>query len=225
MITTQETRTRVRPVAGGRTGGWLLALSPLGYAAVIATMAGVYAGVGAFGSITRAQMDELGAGWFGSHLLVMLAGWVPAAGAVLIALALLDGEIRSGRWAAWATVALGAVGAITAIPDLVASAQLQDFTTATLGEDPRWGTSTSLLPLTFGACILQLVLLCAALWLSRTLRTTGLVMGVISLAVLVVVLFAAPYVPPFAIALLGCPVGIAWLRGLRSARRGPAGLS
>lgn len=227
-MTVVQQASAVGTVTGGRTGGWMMALSPLGYVALIATMAGVFAGtIGAntFADITRAQMDRIGFAWVLVHLMTALAGVIPLIGAGLLALALLRIGIRAGRWAAWAVLLLTVVNVLTPIPDIAGSVAQLGFTAPTLGEDPSWSTSTVLLPLTFGACFLQLLILCVALWLSGTRRTTGLVMGVICVVALLVVAFAAPFVPPFAVALVACPLGISWLRGLRHAghaRRGPS---
>ena len=227
MTVAQETRV-VGTVTGGRTGGWMMALSPLGYVVLIATMAGVFAGtIGAntFADMTRAQMDRIGFAWVLVHLITALAGVIPLIGAGLLALTLLRAGIRAGRWAAWATLFLTVVNILTPIPDIAGSVAQLGFTAPTLGEDPSWNAGASLLPLTFGLCFLQLLMLCVALWRSGTRSTIGLVMGVICLVVLLVVALAAPFVPPFAVALIACPIGISWLRGLRRAAQARRGLS
>lgn len=203
---------------GARVGGWMLALSPLGFVAVIATMAGVFSDHrGLFVDLTRAEMDRIGAGWMISQSVVALAAAVIAVGAALIGLALAR-RATVGRWASWGVIVLGALGVVGIVPELLLAARQQQFATPALGEDPAWTLGAALLPFTFGAAILQLVLLCTALWLSRARRTTGLVVGVLALVTLIAVAFAADYVPPFIAALLACPIGISWLRGPRPAR-------
>lgn len=227
-MTVVKQASAVGTVTEGRAGGWLMALSPLGYIVLIATMAGVFAGtIGAntFADITRAQMDRIGIAWVLVHLMTAAAGIVPLLGAGLVALALLRAGIRAGRWAAWAVLILAAVNTLAPIPDISGSVRQLAFTTPTLGEDPSWNAGAVLLPLTFGACFVQLLLLCVALWLSGVRRATGLVMGVICVVALLVVAFAAPFVPPFAVALVACPLGISWLRGLRHAGHARRGLS
>lgn len=213
-------------VSGGRVGGWLMALSPLGYAALVASMAAIFAssvGTSSFDQITRAQLDALGGGWVAARVMVVAATSVVIVGSALVAWMLRRTEPAAARGLAWATVVLAVVNVIAEIADIALGVAVMGFSTPTLGEDPLYRLSSALLPWTFGAVVLQLLLLCAALWVSRVRRGTGLVMGIISFVVLVVIGFAAASVPPFVVALLACPVGISWLRGQR--RHGGGSLS
>lgn len=201
----------------GRVGGWLMALSPVGYGILVASMAAIFAstvGMGSFDEITRTQMDALGGSWLAARVLVAAATLVVIVGAALVAWTLRHTE-PSAAGLARASLVLAAVNAIATIADVALGAAVMGFTTATLGEDPLSRLSSALLPWTFGAVILQLLLLCAVLWVSRVRPITGLAMGVLSFVVLVVTVFAADSVPPFVVALLACPIGISWLRGRR----------
>jgi len=218
---TERRRSRGPAPSASRLGAWLAALSPIAYAVVVAAMAGVFAniGVGSFDSITREQMDALGAGWAIARVLVAAASIVVAVGAGLLALdvARRRGGVRAARICAGASVALAGVNALTAIADAVNGVALGGFTTARLGDDPRWAASAALLPWLFGAAVAQLALLAWALRLSRILPVAGLVVGLLAVVVLVAVVLAAGLVPPFVLALLACPLGIAWLRATRRA--------
>lgn len=213
-------------VSGGRVGGWLMALSPLGYGALVASMAAIFAsavGLSSFDQITRAQMDALGGGWIAARVMVAAATTVVIAGAALVAWTLRRAEPAAARGLAWATVVLAVANLIAEFADVALGVAMASFSTPTLGEDPLWQLNSALLPWAFGAVVLQLLLLCAALWVSHVRRGTGLVMGILTFVVLVVTGFAADSVPPFVVSLLACPVGISWLRGQR--RRGSGSLS
>ncbi|ALJ20430.1 hypothetical protein AOA12_11145 [Microbacterium sp. No. 7] len=218
MITTHHETSPARTVTGGRAGGWLMALSPLGFAALIVLMAGVFGrtiGTSTFAEITRTQMDALGGAWAANRAIVAAAFGIVVIGAGLVAWAHRNASPPAARAVARATVVLAAVNLAAGVLGLVDGLAAESFTTTTLGEDPAWMRSEALLPWAFGAIVVQILLLCVLLWLSRTRRKTGLVMGVLSLAVLIVVAFAAAFVPPFVVALLACPIGISWLAGQR----------
>lgn len=215
MATVRTTPVRISPA--GRVGGWLLALSPLGFVVVVASMAGIFAsaGIGAFAEITRAQMDALGAGWAIAQALVALAESIVCLGAMLVAWTFVRTQ-GAGRTLAGAVLGSGAAVIVLVGLGLWNGIAVASFTTPTLGEDPRWTGGVPLV-LSFGLAVLQLVLLAALLWVSRARRVTGLVLGILGLVVLGVVVAAVDFVPPFVLALLACPMGISWLRGGRSA--------
>lgn len=199
----------------GRLAAWLAALSPLGYVALVVLMASSFAstiGATTFDELTRTQMDALGGAWIAARVLVTLATVIVILGATLLAWTLRQ---SSARGVAWTAFVLGILNTLAQVVSGAEGIVAMGFTTATLGEDPTWQRNAALLPLTFGAVVLQLLLLCIALWLSGEHRTTGLVVGVLSLVILVVTAFAAEYVPPFVVALLACPLGIVWLVGER----------
>lgn len=86
---TAEAARRTATVEAGRLGGWLMALSPLGFAALIVLMAGVFGrtiGTSTFAEITRAQMDALGGAWvanraMGRHSVLTEHRWASRPGA------------------------------------------------------------------------------------------------------------------------------------------------
>lgn len=211
------------PITGGRAGGWMLALSPVGYVVVVVTMGMVFAGtVGAatFAEITRGQMDALGPGWAIAHIIVAAAAANVVIGAALIAGVIARRLGGPSRALAWCSVAVGAVVLAMLAQGLWQDIAMAGFTTPTLGEDPRWNAGLAWLPVSFGLPVVQLLLLCIALWVPRLRPLAGLVIGIVCLVALIVIAVAAEFVPPFVLALIGCPIGISWVRGVRRARRG-----
>lgn len=214
-------------VGGGRIGGWLLALSPLSFAGlalmwltVMSQVAARLPAGAAQADITREVMDETRGLWIIGFVLSDVLSSVVIVGATLLALTLTKALAGTGRTLATVAVAVGVLVLVGYAVDLSLSIAASNFTTARVGEDPAYQFSNALFPWIFGSAFLQLALLSAALWTTRLRPVAGLVLGILSLVALILTIVTGGYVPPFVLGLIGCPIGISWLRGVRRARRG-----
>lgn len=214
-------------VTGGRIGGWLLTLSPLafvGLAVMWLTLMNQVAAKMPPGSaqadITREIMDETRGLWILGFILSDVLSSVVIVGATLLAFALLRALSGTGRTIAAVTVAVGVLVLVGYAVDLSLSIAASNFTAARVGDDPTYQLSNALFPWIFGGALLQLALLSAVLWTTRLRPVAGLVLGILSIVALILMIVTGGFVPPFVLGLIGCPIGISWLRGLRRARRG-----
>jgi hypothetical protein len=189
-----------------RRPAWLLALSPLGFAAwlvaVVATMSG--SGVTDSADLTPDQMDGIRVGW--------ALMWPVYAFAVLLGLAglLLLNRLLSGPLAT-ASQALVAVSGAAILANLVLSEVAAGFGEARLGDNAAYEASLVASYASIWAATVATVLTAVALRASGLLRRAGLVVAILAGALLALDV-ATRGLPPFMVALFWVVLGVGLLR-------------
>lgn len=208
------------PIPPARVGGWLLALSPLAFVLVVLVNVWAFAAadIGAFVDITPAQMARIRPAWITSVTMVFLAGAIGVVGTMLVARALVPTRARR---LAIVTIVLAVSVLIAGIADTVIRIAASWSVEPRLGDNGLYALSDGVLSRTiFAATVLLIVLLATTMHVSGRHRAAGLVVGAIAVVAFLISIAAYDYTPPFVVAMLWCPLGIAWLRGAR--RRGLA---
>ena len=201
--------TLVAPQRTGlRTPAWLLALSPLGFVAVVALGAATFVGSGiddtAF--MTPGQMADIRVAWLAFWPVYAAAVSVGAVGLILLGRTLAAGLAKAAQVAAGLSIA-------AVLGNLALNWSMVGFDRSRLGEHPAYDTSIflSLLAIWLGALGAGLAGL--ALRRAGILPRTGLVVAIVA-AVLIVVDTAVTQgaMPPFTVSFLWLALGIGLLR-------------
>lgn len=192
-----------------RTPGWLLALSPLGFVAVVAAGVATFpaTGVDDTALMPPDKMDDIRVAW--------LLFWPIYAAAVIVGavgLVLLARRLRPSALATATTVAAG-LSVASILGNLVLNWTMTGFDQPRMGEHPLYDASIflSLLAIWFGAVAAGLAGL--ALRAEGRLRRTGLVVAILA-AVLIVVdtTLTQGLIPPFVVSFLWLALGVGLLR-------------
>ncbi len=193
-----------------RTPAWLLALSPLAFVAWLALVIVTIAGTGVEDSadLTRQQMDSIRIGWAVVWPLYTAAVMIGAVG-----IALLNRTLRGTTAQRWATASqvCTAVSVVAILANLVVSELSAGFTEARLGLNGLHDAALATSYVAIWAALVAVALTGVALHRTAVLRRTGLVVAVISAAILVLDVLTRGF-PPFVVALLWLAVGVALLR-------------
>lgn len=200
------------PMPSARLGGWLLALSPLAFVLVVLVNVWAFAtaGIGAFVDIAPAQMARIRPAWIASVVMVFLANGIGTVGTMLVARALVPTRARR---LAIVTIAVAVPVLTVGLADTGLRIAASWSTEPRLGDNGLYALSDGMLSgSVLAATVLAVVLLAATMYVSGRHRVAGVVVGVVAVVAFVISIAANDYTPPFVVALLWCPLGIAWLR-------------
>lgn len=196
-----------------RTPAWLLALSPLGFVAVVALGAATFVGSGiddtAF--MTPAQMADIRVAWLAFWPVYAAAVSIGAVGLILLGRTLAGGPGAAGLARAAQVTAGLSIAAV--LGNVILNWSMVGFDRQRLGEHPAYDTSIflSMLAIWLGALAAGLAGL--ALRRAGILPRTGLVVAIVA-AVLIVVdtTLTQGAIPPFTVSFLWLALGIGLLR-------------
>ena len=201
----EDGSSRMRPAA------MLLILAPIAFVAVVAfTLPSMVSGTlrGGLDELTPQQMATFQLQYIGFHILGLAAGGSGAAGIAALGKALRETKARM-----WAAIALITGLATLGLQVVLCIGRLTalGFTESTLGQNSTWQWTTwAYVNLGDPGLALATLAGCAALFVSGVLRRTGLVVGILSAIVLILMIVAG--FAPFVFAFLWLPLGIGLLR-------------
>jgi hypothetical protein len=201
-----ESTTTTDTTTAPRRPAWLLALSPLAFAAwlvaVVATMSG--SGVSAAADLTPDQLDGIRVGWALTWPVYALAVLVGLAGLFLLN-RLLPGPLAT------ASQALVAVAGVAILANLVLSEAAAGFGEARLGDNAAYEASLVASYASIWAATVATILTAVALRTSGLLRRAGLVVAILAGALLALDV-ATRGLPPFMVAIFWVVLGVGLLR-------------
>lgn len=199
------------PATTDRRPGWLLALSPLGFVAVIATGAATFvsAGIDEISQLSPADMAEIRVGFVGYAVVYAAALALGGTGLWLLDRSLRDTPGRRAATAARAVLVL--LGAVL-VAHVVLAGALTGFTEPRLELAALAGPNELLSKLAVWTAGAATALTAFALRSAGRLRRTGLVVGVLGAAYVAVDVVLGGAFPPFVVAFGWLAIGVGLLR-------------